>query len=213
MISCNGRGACIRAYIFCICYYFFVIGIEFILADPHFLKKRYVSEFSPSKKKKWHFNENILICYPAFFRFRKRKPWIKYKIHVSGLRVNFQSCVLSCNVIQRLLAAFWGAVTQLYPVLYVLSALHFSISSAHKTSAAGAVLQRALRHPPVWARSILWGNQDMGEKKKAWCLFTLVWNWDAVLSVFLRNCNEDLAPVPLILAHISVAWDNLSSPF
>lgn len=52
MISCNGRGACIRAYIFCICYYFFVIGIEFILADPHFLKKRYVSEFSPSKKKK-----------------------------------------------------------------------------------------------------------------------------------------------------------------
>lgn len=55
--------------------------------------------------------------------------------------------------------------------------LHFSISSVHKASIARAELEKALRHPPVWAWSILVGNQDMGEKeKKGCCMFTLVWD-------------------------------------
>lgn len=97
----------------------FFVGIEFTLADPHFLKELHLRIFSLGDKVafKWKYIYLLLV----FFRFRKRKPWIKYKMCVSGLLVNFLSCILSCNMIQSLLAIlFWGFVPQLYLVIYIL---------------------------------------------------------------------------------------------
>lgn len=54
----------------------------------------------------------------------------------------------------------------------------------------------------------------MGEKEKTgWCVFRFHFGlqFRCCAECFLRNCNEDLGPVPLTLAHISVAWENLAA--